>query len=815
MSITKSKGRKLAQFLRNITVDSKLTTEGVEDGKIITTGGDLDTRSEDATSLVSAASVTSYVGTKLGDYVHGTHDIDLTFTGDVTGQGTITDMGHTSFNLTLDAETLPAQTGYAGKFLTTNGTSASWATVDTSNGDTAFGWGDHSAEGYLTSFTETDPTVPSHVKSITTTNISNWDTAYGWGNHSTQNYATQTYVDTELSNLVDSSPATLDTLNELAAALGDDPNFAATVSTNIGTKWTQDNTKIGNWDTAYSWGNHASAGYFVNSGSWQGTHTDKTRVYGISSGGGEVWFGYAAGKGNVIADGEFYANEGQYVLWNAGNDGSGSGLDADLLDGQHASAFASASHSHTPESIGAAKFINDAYLNSSTTTATFITELTNEFGCFNNSQVTLKCAWSYSGNSDLNTGHPTIGTIELAGCTIETWGGTYKHVRITRPNTGGGGHGVYEYNDQSLSYAPGWREIWTSESDGAGSGLDADLLDGQQGSYYLPTTGKAADADLLDGIDSSRVVFGSNSTKTTSSIQPSQTLPSGFYDMYNTNTPTGTWYSWINIRHNNAGNNHGHQIAGSFYDTNLWSRNIDNNTYGAWTKKWDTANDGSGSGLDADLLDGIQGSSFLRSDADDNLTSAIVVPTGNRNQGMFGTYDSYKTQHIWSMGTAYRNSASGSNFGNLYGAAYTYSNRVYTAKGTMGDGHQMVWCQNGTPTAAMGNHLWTSGNTYAAGFIYNSDKAFKENIEPLENSLDTILKLEGVKYTLKESGKSSIGFIAQDVEKVIPEFVEGDEGFKGVNYGQMVAVLTEAMKEQQKQIQDLRAEIEVLKNESK
>jgi hypothetical protein len=52
-------------------------------------------------------------------------------------------------------------------------------------------------------------------------------------------YATQTYVGTAIANLVDSSPATLDTLNELAAALGDDPNFATTVATSIGTKQAQ------------------------------------------------------------------------------------------------------------------------------------------------------------------------------------------------------------------------------------------------------------------------------------------------------------------------------------------------------------------------------------------------------------------------------------------------------------------------------------------------------------------------------------------------------------------------------------------------
>jgi len=109
-----------------------------------------------------------------------------------------------------------------------------------------------------------------HRGDFSSTNISNWNTAYSWGNHasagyltssSLSGYATQTYVNNAVSALVDSAPGTLDTLNELAAALGDDPNFATTVATSIGTKWTQDNTKISNWDTAYSWGNHASAGY--------------------------------------------------------------------------------------------------------------------------------------------------------------------------------------------------------------------------------------------------------------------------------------------------------------------------------------------------------------------------------------------------------------------------------------------------------------------------------------------------------------------------------------------------------------------------
>ena len=63
-----------------------------------------------------------------------------------------------------------------------------------------------------------------------------WNTAHGWGNHGAQSYATQTYVNTQVSNLVDSAPGALDTLNELAAAIGDDANFSTTITNSIAAK---------------------------------------------------------------------------------------------------------------------------------------------------------------------------------------------------------------------------------------------------------------------------------------------------------------------------------------------------------------------------------------------------------------------------------------------------------------------------------------------------------------------------------------------------------------------------------------------------
>jgi len=94
--------------------------------------------------------------------------------------------------------------------------------------------------------------VEANSHAILPASIDNWNEAYSWGDHSTQSYATSGYVDNKVADLVDSAPTTLDTLNELALALGEDANFATTITDSIGTKWTQDNTKISNWDSTYT-----------------------------------------------------------------------------------------------------------------------------------------------------------------------------------------------------------------------------------------------------------------------------------------------------------------------------------------------------------------------------------------------------------------------------------------------------------------------------------------------------------------------------------------------------------------------------------
>lgn len=95
----------------------------------------------------------------------------------------------------------------------------------------------------------------------------------------------------------------------------------------------------------------------------------------------------------------------------------------------------------------------------------------------------------------------------------------------------------------------------------------------------------------------------------------------------------------------------------------------------------------------------------------------------------------------------------------------------------------------------------------------SSDERLKENIHTIQDPLKKVSALRGVTFDFKEDKQKQIGFIAQEVEKVIPEAVgERPDGYKGVAYGNLVGLLVEAIKEQQEQINELKATVEQLKN---
>jgi len=124
--------------------------------------------------------------------------------------------------------------------------------------------------------------------------------------------------------------------------------------------------------------------------------------------------------------------------------------------------------------------------------------------------------------------------------------------------------------------------------------------------------------------------------------------------------------------------------------------------------------------------------------------------------------------------------------------------------------------------------LDVNGLIRAAGSLVTSDRRFKQDIETIPNSLELIRKMRGTTYVYKTqdfpdrnfSGGKQYGFIAQELEKVIPEAtVLNSDGYYAVNYTMLIPVLTEAMKEQDAriaaqadEIARLNAEMQQLRN---
>ena len=94
------------------------------------------------------------------------------------------------------------------------------------------------------------------------------------------------------------------------------------------------------------------------------------------------------------------------------------------------------------------------------------------------------------------------------------------------------------------------------------------------------------------------------------------------------------------------------------------------------------------------------------------------------------------------------------------------------------------------------------------GYGQSSDERLKTNIKTIENALDKTLLLRGVNYNdfRIEPDKLRMGLIAQEVELIVPEVVNTDSetSIKSIEYQNLVGLLVEAIKEQQKQINELK-----------
>ncbi len=117
--------------------------------------------------------------------------------------------------------------------------------------------------------------------------------------------------------------------------------------------------------------------------------------------------------------------------------------------------------------------------------------------------------------------------------------------------------------------------------------------------------------------------------------------------------------------------------------------------------------------------------------------------------------------------------------------------------------------------ATFGGSIWAAGNITAY-----SDAKLKENVETVDNALEKVLNLRGVYYNLirDETKTRKLGVIAQEVQEIVPEVVmlhrdkEDEEGTLSVDYGNMVGLLIEAVKQQQEYIRTLEEKVQSILN---
>ena len=208
--------------------------------------------------------------------------------------------------------------------------------------------------------------------------------------------------------------------------------------------------------------------------------------------------------------------------------------------------------------------------------------------------------------------------------------------------------------------------------------------------------------------------------------------------------------------------------------------------------------DGSGSGLDADTLDGVQAGGFLRADTADTATSDITFSGGSGAITVSGGSDLVIQNGSWAGETA--------------GKIQQNSNVLYISGGS--SGHQFR-----THSGGVAASLDNSGNfTAAANVTAYSDVRLKTDISTINDALGIVGKLRGVSYKWIATDKPSIGVIAQEMEEVIPEVVVTNREtnpstgetteIKSVDYGKIVGVLINA-------INELKAEVDELKKPKK
>ena len=514
-----------------------------------------------------------------------------------------------------------------------------------------------------------------------------------------------TYTDTKVAELVDAAPGALDTLNELAAAMGDDENFATTVTNNIATAKAQaygyTDTKVGDEASARSTA--------IASLSNTVTNNFTTLTNDI-----------ATAKSQAISSAEGYTDSAV-----ASEAGLRSSADSTLQS--------------NIDSEETARVNADAALQAQINTEKGRIDAIN----VGNGAVTVSGGTGLSGSGTFSMNQSNNETVTLAIDTAWLDARDDYITALSFNTTNGVLTADMRLSDDLTVDLDGRYQLAGSYAASVHGHVIADVtgLQAALDAKATPADVTAAINNLVDGapaalntLNELAAAIGDNAnyaasitTALAGKVDDSQVL---------TNVPAGA----------------------VFTDTNTWRPVVDNVTststssslsanQGRVLKNLIDGKLGSGStAVNADKVDGLHASSFIRSDANDTATGVITFSNTTE--------------------------ASGANTG------------AVQVRGGM----------------SISKKLFVGGDVTAY-----SDERLKDNVEVIENAGEKVAALRGVTFTHKSDGTESTGVIAQDVQKVLPEAVsEDDAGMLAVKYGNMVGLLIEAVKELQAEVAELK-----------
>ena len=559
-----------------------------------------------------------------------------------------------------------------------------------------------------------------------------------------------------------------------------------------------------------------------------------------------------------------YLQVGTSTVWHAGNDGAGTGLDADLLDGQQGSYYLNYNNFTNTPTIPT---VNNATLTvqgtgalggsgtftanqSSNATISISHDDTSSQNSVNNSSGTVIQDVTLDGY-----GHVTsLGSVNLDGR-------YYTESEIqTFFNRG------YVSKHSASNLAVGWYTIATNTGDRAlGEFQIWDTASGDHQSVLFNAThhyGRDASNDITvlansrySGTNFRYIRIKENGTYDGAAVQVYVDGTSNAVNVaiVGANAQTSGWVikDWV-------------ADATDPGDVSSWSNfsercrvDLDNIIdggvmttgpiySGGSTTQYrvlNTSDEGAGNGLDADTLDGQHGSYYLdynnftntpssggisQSDADTryiNTTgdtmggtlnmggNTLTLHTSGGSPGLKSYYGTVNVINGSSAGTLYVGTGNANASGSVYATTIGGGSNTKVVYSTS---HHRYYV--GSSTEEM--RLESDGDLHVEGDVtaYSttvSDIRLKDNVVTINNALDKVCKLRGVEYTWNKGSRKDtrdLGVIAQEVEKVLPEIVkekkmplidDSDTTYKAVDYEKITAVLVEAVKEQQAQIDEL------------